>query len=292
MEHYFIIWNAPVIAADSLGRCRRPVLNNSSHRSIDARRVSGVTAVHRAINILNELSQTDHGLRLTDISIRTQLAKPTVHRLLQTLMHRALVEFEPETQHYQLGPRILEYGLRRLQRLELRQVALPFMRQLRDETLETVTLSVVMGNERQYVEQLESPREVRQTIELGRRVPLHAGGSGKAILAFFTEDRLEQYLSEVTLHSFTPHTINDPAVLRAELERVRQRGFSYSIQERQTGAATVAAPIMNGKGEVEGCLSVSGPYQRFTPDKIEDYGALVRNAARNISRQLGWRTEV
>lgn len=249
----------------------------------------GVTAVLRAADVMDALSQADTGLRLTDVSQRTQLSKPTAYRMLQTLMQCELVEQDPATLTYRLGPKIVEYGLRQLQRLELRTVALPHMRRLREETRETITLSIVVGYERQYIEQLESPLEVRQTIEVGRRVPLHAGGSGKAILAFFPPERVDEYFKTVPLEPLTPHTIADPAQLRAELDRVRERGYSYSTQERQSGAAAVAAPLFNHTGDVIGCLSVSGPYGRFTTENIHKYGPLVRAAAEAISRQMGWR---
>lgn len=247
-----------------------------------------VDVVVRALGILQVIHQADKRMTLTDLSRQTGLPRPTVYRLLHTLIDSEFVEYDPDTRTYTLGPRLIEFGLRHLAKLDIRKLALPLMRRLRDLTQETVALSVVVGHERQYVEQLESPQEVRQTIELGRRVPLHAGGSGKAILAFFSEGRLEKYLTTVPIVALTPHTILDQNKLREELRRIRELGYAWSVQERQTGAATVAAPVFAANGLVKGCLSVSGPYQRFPAEKIKEYGPLVKSVAHELSRQMGW----
>lgn len=247
-----------------------------------------VEAVLRALDVLEALHNSDRDLRLTELSQAAGLAKPTAYRMLVTLQQREMVVYWPETECYGLGPKVLEYGLRRVQRMDLRRAALPHMRRLREETQETVTLSVLLGTERQYIEQLESPQEIRQTVELGRRMPLHSGGSGKAILAFLPADQLDGYLRHVPLARLTDHTIVDPEALRAELARVRQLGYAHSWGERQVGAASVAAPIWGPFGSVLGCLSVSGPLARFTEEAMHRYGPMVRQAALAVSRQQGF----
>jgi len=247
-----------------------------------------VVAVQRALDVLEALHQADQDMRLTDLALAAGLAKPTTYRMLVTLMSRRLAVYKPETERYGLGPKVLEWGLRRLHRLDVRQAALPTMRRLREETQETVTLSVLVGDERQYVEQLESPQEVRQTVELGRRVPLYSGGSGKAILAFLPPERLEQYLRSVRLERLTDQTIVDPEQLRTELQQVRERGYAASLGERQAGAASVAAPVRDHLGDVIGCISVSGPTGRFRAQAAARLGPLVREAAAAVSLQLGY----
>lgn len=247
-----------------------------------------VVAVQRALDVLEALHQADQDMRLTDLALATGLSKPTAYRMLVTLISRRLVVYNPEAERYGLGPKVLEYGLRRLHRLDVRQAALPTMRRLREETQETVTLSLLVGDERQYVEQLESPQEVRQTIELGRRVPLYSGGSGKAILAFLPLERLEQYLKNVRLERLTDRTIVDTEQLRAELEQVREQGYAASRGERQAGAASVAAPVRDHLGDVIGCISVSGPAWRFSTPVVARLGPLVREAAAAVSQQLGY----
>jgi DNA-binding IclR family transcriptional regulator len=250
-----------------------------------------VVAVERACDVLLAVSSnagTPMGVK--EVSEAVQLSMSTVHRLLVSMVKKGLMQQDDETKKYRIGRELLDFTLGYLRRLDLPEIARPHMRRLRDVTAETVSLSLLDGWSRIYLAQVESVHEIRQTVEIGKRMPLHLGGSGKAILAFLPESEREAYLAQPAL----AHAVDGPvdvARLRGELAEVRARGFASSRSERLPGAASVAAPIRNYAGVVVGCLSVSGPVWRFTDDRIARYGALVIRAAAEVSRSLGLREE-
>jgi DNA-binding IclR family transcriptional regulator len=157
------------------------------------------------------------------------------------------------------------------------------LRRLRDETGETTTLSQLIGLERVYVDQCESPHAIRMTVPLGIRGPLHAGASGKAMLAHLDPAERDRLL-DAPLGALTAATVTDRRALLAELADIARQGVAWSLGERLPDAGSVAAPITLPGGEVYGALSVCGPLGRFGTDAVHHFKPLVRDAAAEISR--------
>ncbi len=162
---------------------------------------------------------------------------------------------------------------------------MPVLRDLQAQTEETTTLSILVGTRRTYLDQVVSQSEIRMMVELGTFLPLHAGSSGKAILAFAAGDVQERVLA-ATLDPVTSSTITDSAVLMRELHRARRDGFAVSRGERQLGAASVAAPIIGIDNTAIGSISVCGPVARFDAETAERAAPCVVAAAERISDQL------
>ncbi|NKZ03993.1 IclR family transcriptional regulator [Actinomadura latina] len=220
-------------------------------------------------------------LGVTAISRELGISKAVVYRILQSLVSREMLE--AGTSGYRLGPAAVALGVSALRRSNVRDAAAPVLRRLRDDTGETTTLSGLAGDERVYLDQFESPREVKMTVEVGRRFPLHAGSSGRAILAVLPAARREALLAR-PLAALTGRTVTDRAVLRARLAETARDGVAVSLGERQADAASVAAPVFGPDGRVAGSISVCGPGHRFTPAAIDRYRTLVRDAAEEITR--------
>lgn len=125
------------------------------------------------------------------------------------------------------------------------------------------------------------------TVEVGRRFPLYAGSSSQCILAFLPQRDREEVLSG-DLEALTGNTIVDPDRLRVVLADIRATGHAFSRGERQPGSASVAAPVFDFSGAVVGSLSVCGPAERVDEAAGERYAPLVRAAAEQVSRALGW----
>ena len=242
-------------------------------------------AIDRALSVLNVLADAGQPMGITEIARRVGLPKSVVHYHVSALVRNRYLEARPD-RRYGLGHAALRLGRGNYSNLELRARALPQLRALHHDTWETVTLSVLLGREGVYVDQLVSPQEIKLTIELGRPFPLHAGASGRAILAFLSEDAREEVLSQ-PLERLTPSTVVDPAHLRELLAEIRERGFATSRNERQEGAAAVATPIFDNHG-VTGAICVCGPEYRFDDGAIERYQPLLRSATAQVSRELGW----
>ncbi len=177
-------------------------------------------------------------------------------------------------------------GARALQDLDLRAAALPTLQRLQQETRETATLSALVGSSRVYVDQLPSRQEITMTVEIGRGFPLHAGASGRVILAHIPVD-LRHAVLEERLTELTEVTITDRHVLASTLEEIRADGYALSRGERQHGAGSVAAPLFGPGGRVVGAISVCGPINRFDDVTMTRLAPLVRDAAVEISAAIG-----
>ena len=246
-----------------------------------------VMAVERACDVLIAICTNTSGpMGIKDVGEALHLSASTVHRLLAALLKKGLVEQDQESRKYAMGRKLLDVTLDRMRQVELPVTAMAHMHRLRNATGETVALSAVDGWTQTFLAQVESTQEIRQKIEIGKRLPLHAGGSGKATLAFFTDAEREAYLSQPKLAPRAGGPVNLKR-LKTELADIRRRGYARSISERVPGAAAVAAPIFNHLGEVVGCLSVSGPAWRFTEQKFAEFGRQVMQSAALVSRDLG-----
>jgi IclR family transcriptional regulator, acetate operon repressor len=242
--------------------------------------------VERAMGILLTFTEGDGSLGVSEIARSLDLPKSAVHRILGTLIKTGFVEREEPSGRYRLGPRAIDLGMAAMGTPEVRAMALPVMQDLSRRTQETVTLSLLVGSERMYVSQVESPRTVRMTVKVGARFPLYAGASGRAILAALPEDERGAYLASTRLRALTPATITSREQLEREILRTREAGYAESAGERDPWAASVAAPVGTSRGRVLGSISVCGPKQRFGPAEFETYGRQVAEAAATLSRRI------
>jgi IclR family acetate operon transcriptional repressor len=236
--------------------------------SENGRQTTGNTAVtvERAADVLLLFaSSTAPRLGVTEIANTLGLSKAAVHRILSSLRNKGIVELDPVSRRYALGPVIMSLGLTYLDKLDVRKVAEPELAGLSRATNETATLSVRTGHSRVYVDQVTPDREVLMSVQIGIPHPLHAGGSSKAFLAFLPDEEIDRYLEE-PLRKVTPATITDPRKLRRELVQIRERGWAQSLGERQTGAGSVAAPILDYRDYPLAVVSVCGPAERMATE--------------------------
>jgi DNA-binding IclR family transcriptional regulator len=244
--------------------------------------------VERAADVLTLFARSeDPTLGVTEIAQALGLSKAAVHRILASLRSRSFVELDEETRRYSLGPASFELGLSYLARIDVRALAAPELAWLSRETQETATLSVLAGEGRIYVDQVTPPREIVMSVPLGQRFPLHAGSSSKAMLAFLPNDEVENYLHG-QLRQFTETTRTDPDELRRDLAQIRSRGFATSAGERQAGAASVAAPVLDHSGRPVATMSVCGPAERLAAE-LDHAAALLLEAAARVSVRMGHR---
>lgn len=246
-----------------------------------------IASIERAVDVLQVFTDSEAPtLGVTEIAKRLDLSKAVVHRILTSLRTKDLIEVDPDTRRYSLGPAALVLGLAYLRNIDVRDRARATMRDLVDQIGETATLSIRRGDARVYVDQITPAREVIMTVQLGHPYPLHAGASSKAFLAHLSDMELDAYLSR-RLQRLTDNTVTDPDALRAELTQIRDRGYSVSYGERQEGAGSVAAPVFDHDGRAVAVISVCGPAERFR-DEVEVIAPLLIAATGDLSGALGW----
>jgi DNA-binding IclR family transcriptional regulator len=247
-----------------------------------------IAAVERAADVLLHFADSQrHDLGVTEIAEELGLSKAAVHRVLSSLRSRGLVSLDEQSRRYSLGVSAMRLGLTYLDRIDVRRMAHPYLEQLSNRTNETATLSTRAGKRsRIYIDQVTPDREVIMSVSVGTPYPLHAGASSRAFLAFLPLAEQEAYL-DGGLESLTASTITDVESLRRDLEKVREQGWARSSAERQSGAASVAAPVRRHDGYPMAVISVCGPLERFSAEFEGCRDALLQTA-RQLSRQLGW----
>ena len=249
---------------------------------------SGTESAARVADVLLAFVDGPTVRGVTALANELGLAKAVVHRILRTLVERNLVVPVAFPSGYRLGPAAAAIGARALRECDLRVVALPVLRRLQAQTGETTTVSALAGAARVYLDQVTSDREIKMTVEVGRRFPLYAGSSSTSMLAFLPPAQQDAVV-DGELERLTPLTVVDRAALRARLEQVRRDGFAHSDGERQHGAGSLAAPVFGVDGQVVGALSVCGPVDRVDDAARTRFSPLLLAAAEEVSRALGWR---
>ena len=248
-----------------------------------------IQALGHALHVLESFLETDRAVQgVSGISESLGLNKSRVFRILNTLEQHRFVEQDPNTKQYRLGLRLMAFGDTVRRRLDIVMVAGSILDDLAERSGETVHLSVLDGDEAMCVAKRESKHGVRLYAEVGRRVPLHVGGTPKVLLAYMPQERRDQILRTQPLARLARQTITDPDTIESILAQTRRDGYNISRDDLDPGAQAVAAPIRDHTGEVIAAISVAGPQARFTPDKVAYFLDLVPDSAETISRKLGY----
>jgi DNA-binding IclR family transcriptional regulator len=253
-----------------------------------ARQNYQIKALDRTMQLLDCFTRERPELGVSELSRMVGMHKATVHRILMALEQHGLMEQDPATEKYRLGLRLLELGARVNERLHLPRLARPELERLVALTGETAHLVVMDQEEGLYLEKVESPRPFRVPSQVGRRLPLHCTGVGKAILAFLEPGQRHRVLGAKGLARFTPRTITEPQALETELQRIRERGYSMDDEEVEIGLRCIGAPVFDHQGQVVGAISIAGPAGRITPAEVSGLAESVKSCAAAISARLGY----
>lgn len=244
--------------------------------------------LERAISILNSFTLAQPELGVREVSRKINLSASTTGRIMAGLKEMGLLSQNPATRSYALGAGVMAWAGVYTATLDVRNAALAAVEQLHHDTQETISLYILQGDERVCVERRESPQTVRLVTRVGRRLPLYAGSAGKVFLAFLSPERTREILDQTDFSPFTANTITDRSILEAELEVVRRQGYALSTGEWQSEASGIAAPIFTEGREIVAALTISGPSQRFTDEKMREYAVVVTRAAASVSRNMGY----
>ena len=244
-------------------------------------------SLRRGIELLEALRTADTGLGVRELAARVGLPKSTVARLLRTLDDTRLASQDPTTRRYQLGPRTLALGAAYQARLDLRLIAVAPMRRLRDLTGESVGLSVALGAERMFIEEVQSVSELRTTSELGHPYPIWAGAPGRVLIAGMSAEQRAATLADADPDAWRTATPASRDGLLALLAEIAADGYATASNESVPGVSAVAAPIHDHAGAVVAALSISGPSGRFTDTARHAALTELFATARTITAALG-----
>jgi IclR family KDG regulon transcriptional repressor len=244
-----------------------------------------VRAVERALDVLLCFASGNEW-GLTEIAIRVGLHKSTVHRLLATLEDRGFVIRHAGTDKYRLGLSVLELSANLSRSDDPSVVLLPEMERLRDQLSETISLYVRDRIERVRIQAVQSTQAIRRVATVGARLPLSVGASSKVLLAFGEVGVRDHVIADVLADPTWPLSL-DHKTFGKQLDDILATGYATSFEEREPGAAAVSAPIFNRSGKLVAALSVSGPSNRLTPERMHEYAPAIIAAAHRMGTILG-----
>jgi IclR family KDG regulon transcriptional repressor len=243
--------------------------------------------VERALSVLDLIaSDPDSEWGLSTLGKRVGLSKATTLRMLGTLQKHGYVTRDGLESRYRLGPRVL--SLAGALRPRLRSVAHPKLHELVERTGETALLYLLDGIERVCADEVASPHPVRVSYAVGTKAPLHAGASGKVLLAFMASTERRRLLELLPLDRFTSATTTTVAELEREFAAIREQGYAHSTGEHDASVFGISAPVFSGDGRLEAAATIAGPLSRWQAARGDMYIEAVVDAARQISYGLGY----
>lgn len=245
-----------------------------------------IHSLRKAFAIVDCFTAEQPQLGVREIARRLQLSPSTVGRLLSTLHSAGVLSQDTRTRLYRMGSKVLSWSAVYASGLDVREKARPALEELHRLTQETVNLYVLDADERVCVDRIESLKRVRVIVQVGERMPLHAGSAGKALLAFADPELIEHILTR-PLERMTANTITNRKKLLGELETIRKQGYAVSHAERFADALGLAAPIFDSSGSVVAALNVAGPLLRFTDDSVKTFAPKIMQLANQVSQSLG-----
>ena len=248
-------------------------------------------SVDKAIAVLNCFSLESQIMGVGEISQITGYTKSTVSRLLSTFEKHGCVERAGGPGKYRLGYRVYLWGVISGRQNNLIAIAKPVMEHLRDKCGEEVALYVVEGQRRLCVERVASVHEIAKVAPVGTYYPLHAGASGRVLLAYLPSEKRRQFFRKSRLKKMTSLTITDINTLEKDLASIRKKGYAISKGEREPDAFSVTAPVSDASGSAVASLSISGPNFRFNDQKMKKYITWVLAVSEEISKKLGYNGE-
>jgi DNA-binding IclR family transcriptional regulator len=221
----------------------------------------------RGMRVLTAFTPVKPELSLTEIADVLDVDPSTAHRFVYTIEKLGYLERDTDTKLYRVTPQVYALTISLAGPRNLRQVSLPLMERLRDRSGETVVLSVREGAEIVVIEVVETRHSLAPRGWVGGRVPVYCSAMGKAILAHMPEGEMAHLLDTITFTPRTPNTLVNRLDFLADLEKTRERGWSFNNEEFTLGVLSVGAPIFSQTNKVTAAICVDVPTARVPSEQ-------------------------
>jgi len=221
----------------------------------------------KGLAILNTFNEKVQNQGVTEIANKLGFHKSTTHSLLRTLLEDGYVIHDLATKRYSLGYMLLDLAGRITYRKDLREISHPIMQKLSVQCEEDVALNILVEGRSVTIEVIESQYFIRPIIPLGKPYPLHCRAAGKAIMAYLSNEEIEDIIKRYGLMRYTPKTITEKEKLLLELEKIRQHSYAESRQEFGPEGISLAFPIFNKGHNVIASLSIHSTINRLNEKK-------------------------
>ena len=246
-----------------------------------------IQSVAIALQILEHLAVQRSDTGVTAIAAAIGVSKSRAHRHLRTLLEQNYVEQSAAGDKYRAGSRLVTLGRAVAEHFDLASVARPVMRELRDRLGHPVVVSQTDPLGARVLATVMGKAPIEISVREGSLLSFHSSSQGKVALAWCDQGLRDRVFgSRLEMH--TPSTIVSPSALRAEVARVRARGWAVSPNEALGGVNALAAPLFNGSATCVGAVAIVDSVQYLEAAPSEEQIREVLRAAARISRTLGY----
>ncbi len=249
---------------------------------------SGTQALDRAVGLLRLVaSATGRGARLADLIEQSNFSKPTGHRLLRALERLGLLEQDPATRLYHLGPEAFVVGALAAERFGVHRAALPSLARIASASEDTAFLSVRRDWHAVCLHREEGPFPIRShVLKAGDRHPLGVGAGSLAILAALPDAEAEAMIQASAGEIATRYPDFSPALLRDLAVQTRARGFALNPGLLMAGSWGIGVPVLDRQGRCEGALSIAAIESRLGTSRQQELAVLLKAEAQRLAESL------
>lgn len=247
-----------------------------------------VKSAARALDILELLVQFPAGLNLTDIGEHLEIPLSSLHNLMNTLLDRDYLTRDEQASVYKLSSKLIQLAALYHSQLDLVSIADPVMERVSQATKESTSLAILQDNAVVFIHKRAALRFLQVVNPVGTRVPAHATGLGKVMLAHLDEDELEQIYPQESLPLMTANTIRSRSELKRALQMVYDAGYAVDNEESSDGVWAIAAPICSQTGRPLAAISLAAPLSRVEEINKDRWRRLVQEAALEISQAINF----
>lgn len=244
----------------------------------------------RVATLLDLVGRHEGGIGVREAERITGIDRSAVSRIFLQLEGLGWVEQADGRGTYTVGPEMFAVAAAVRQRDSLRRAAGPLLQALTDRFNETTYLAARHGHQVIYQEKADCSQPIRYVIELNEPFPLTTGAAGRSILSALPRGEADEVIAN-GLTAYTPMSITDPGQYRDQLDEDARLGYAYSQSGWVARGAGVASPFFDASGACAGAITLSAPIDRLTPEAARTIGPVVREAARQLSRRLGYSGE-
>jgi DNA-binding IclR family transcriptional regulator len=245
-----------------------------------------VKSAERVLRVFELLAVNKDGLSVKEISELLSFPQSSTSNLISTLFQEGYLS-QDAAKKYKLGSKLVQIGTIAMESLDISSQGRPYLKNLMEETEETVFMAVLSKDELVYVAKIDNNRSIRTTAQPGYRKPLYCTGLGKAFLAFMPESERKAILDDTELRAITSHTITNREQLEKVLEIYKEQGFSIDDEENEEGLFCLAAPVFGINKTLQAAISVAGPKERMLSRKEFIIEKLLQTS-KNISAAVGY----
>jgi DNA-binding IclR family transcriptional regulator len=253
-----------------------------------------VPAVQRAVHVLEILAQSATGIPLSDLARQTGFPKSSLFRILVTLEASSVVTLDKARNIYTLGMKLIDWGNRALDKIDLKSITHPHLIRLANETKESYYVAVLDGHEVIIIDRADTPEIWQMVARLGQRSPVHATASGQILISEAGTEEIATMVARTGLKRFTQKTITTTSALKNRLKEVRENGYVIADAEYKPDLCVVAAPIRDHYGRTVAALMTALQSERARRSKalMNSIIGVLKKEASIISREIGYQEPI